>query len=228
MRRRWVRDRLGSLVRVGSGRVQVLEHPLVQHLVRSLRDARTPGPEFGRLTAELSRFVAYEALRDAPLREATVDTPLVSGAPARVLDEEYLVVPILRAGLGMLPGVLDVVPPARVCLVGLRRDERTFLPELYLDGLPDRVEGLHAVVCDPMLATGGSIVAVADLLAARGARALTVLSLIAATPGLDRLAAGHPAARVVTAALDDALDDAGYIVPGLGDAGDRLFGPPPR
>jgi uracil phosphoribosyltransferase len=138
------------------------------------------------------------------------------------------VVPILRAGLGMVPAVQDVLPRSRVCLVGLRRNEQTLQPDVYLDGLPDRIDGYHVVVCDPMLATGGSLIQVVEMLEGRGAREVTALCLIASVPGVERFTAAHPRARVATAALDPTLNEVGYIVPGLGDAGDRLFGPPPR
>jgi uracil phosphoribosyltransferase len=209
-------------------RVTILDHPLVHHRLRFLRDERTANPEFLRLAGELSRYVAYEAFRNAPLTDTTIDTPVASGVPAKVVDEEYLVVPILRAGLGMVPAVQDVVPRSRVCLVGLRRNEVTLEADVYLDGLPDRIDGEHVVVCDPMLATGGSLIRVADMLVARGAADITALCLIASVPGVERFGVAHPTARVVAAALDETLNDVGYIVPGLGDAGDRLFGPPPR
>jgi uracil phosphoribosyltransferase len=209
-------------------RVIVLDHPLVLHRLRWLRDVHTANPEFLRLAGELSRFVAYEAFRDAPLVEVQIDTPVQRGVTAHIVDEEHLVVPILRAGLGMVPAVQEALPRSRVCLVGLRRNETTLVPEVYLDGLPDRIDGYHVVVCDPMLATGGSLVQVVDMLQARGARQITALCLIASVPGVERFTRAHPTARVVTAALDETLNDVGYIVPGLGDAGDRLFGPPPR
>jgi len=211
-----------------SDRVTILDHPLVHHRLRFLRDEHTANPEFLRLAGELSRYVAYEAFRDAPLTDALVDTPVAARVPAKVVDEEYLVVPILRAGLGMVPAVQEVVPRSRVCLVGLRRNETTLEADVYLDGLPDRIDGAHVVVCDPMLATGGSLVQVADMLVARGAADITALCLIASVPGVERFCTAHPTARVVAAALDETLNDVGYIVPGLGDAGDRLFGPPPR
>jgi uracil phosphoribosyltransferase len=211
-----------------SDRVTILTHPLVQHRLRFLRDEHTANPEFLRLAGELSRYVAYEAFRDAPLSDTVVDTPVAPGVPAKVVEEEYLVVPILRAGLGMVPAVQEVVPRSRVCLVGLRRNESTLLAEVYLDGLPERIDGAHVVVCDPMLATGGSLIQVADMLVARGAGDITALCLIASVPGVERFCAAHPTARVVAAALDETLNDVGYIIPGLGDAGDRLFGPPPR
>jgi len=211
-----------------SDRVTVLDHPVVQHRLRWLRDERTANPDFLRIAGELSRYVAYEAFRDAPLVDATVDTPVARGVAAKVIDEEYLVVPILRAGLGMVPAVQDVLPRSRVCLVGLRRNESTLQPEVYLDGLPERIDGYHVVVCDPMLATGGSLIQVVDMLQGRGAREVTALCLIASVAGTERFTEAHPGVRVVAAAMDPTLNEVGYIVPGLGDAGDRLFGPPSR
>lgn len=209
-------------------RVTVLSHPLVLHRLRWLRDEKTTNPDFLRLAGELSRFLAYEAFADAPLIDTFVDTPVAKGATAQIVDEEFLIVPILRAGLGMVPAVQEALPRSRVCLVGLRRNEVTLEPEVYLDGLPERIDGVQVVVCDPMLATGGSLIQVVDMLEQRGASEVTALCLIASVPGVERFMAAHPTARVVTAALDPTLNDVGYIVPGLGDAGDRLFGPPAR
>jgi uracil phosphoribosyltransferase len=204
----------------------VVEHPIVADKVRQLRDVRTSNADFLRLAGEISRFVAYEAFRGTPLTETTVDTPVVKNALAQRIDTEYLIVPILRAGLGMSPAIQEVLPVHRVCLVGLRRNEHTLLPDVYLDGLPDTLEGAHVVICDPMLATGGSLDRVLDMLEKKGADAITVLCLIAAQPGVDFVVERHPSVRIVAAALDAQLTDVGYITPGLGDAGDRLFGPP--
>lgn len=206
----------------------VVPHPVVADKVRQLRDVRTSNADFLRLAGELSRFVAYEAFRDTPLTATTVDTPVTLGAPAERIDTEYLIVPILRAGLGMSPAVQEVLPHHRVCLVGLRRNETTLKPDVYLDGLPESLEGVHVVICDPMLATGGSLDCVLAMLETRGAAEVTVLCLIAAQPGVDFVLARHPLITIVAAALDAELNDVGYITPGLGDAGDRLFGPPVR
>jgi uracil phosphoribosyltransferase len=206
----------------------VVTHPLVADKVRQLRDAATTNADFLRLAGEISRFVAYEAFRDTPLTATTVDTPVMKGAPAVMVETEYVIVPILRAGLGMSPAVQELLPHNRVCLVGLRRNEVTLQPGVYLDGLPDSLEGAHVVVCDPMLATGGSLVCVLDMLSSRGATDVTVLCLIAARAGIEQVASRYPSVTVVAAALDEQLNDVGYIVPGLGDAGDRLFGPPVR
>lgn len=206
----------------------VLEHPVVADKVRQLRDVRTSNADFLRLAGEISRFVAYEAFRDTPVAATTVDTPVMKGAPALRIDSEYLIVPILRAGLGMSPAVQEVLPLHRVCLVGLRRNEVTLKPDVYLDGLPESLAGVHVVICDPMLATGGSLDCVLEMLRDRGAGEITVLCLIAARPGVDFVLARHPEIKIVAAALDAELNDVGYITPGLGDAGDRLFGPPAR
>ncbi len=204
--------------------VAVLDHPVVQDRLRYLRDEGTSNEAFRALTDQLASFVAYEALRDAALRDVRIPTPVVPDAPGRVLDERYLVVPILRAGLGMLAAVQGVLPESRACLVGVRRDEETLQPELYHDGVPAQLDGVHAIVCDPMLATGGSAALVVDLLASRGAVRITILCLVACALGIERLARGQVAVEVVTAALDERLNEVGYIVPGLGDAGDRLYG----
>ncbi len=208
--------------------LQVINHPIVSDKVRQLRDVATSNADFLRLAGEISRFVAYEAFRDTPVTDTTVDTPVATGAAAVRIDTEYLIVPILRAGLGMSPAVQEVLPPPRVCLVGLRRNEQTLRPDVYLDGLPESLDGVHVVLCDPMLATGGSLVCVLDMLAERGAGEVSVLCLIVARTGVDHVLSRHPGVKIIAAALDARLNEVGYIVPGLGDAGDRLFGPPAR
>jgi len=145
---------------------------------------------------------------------------------ARELDEELFIVPILRAGLGMVAAVEALVTRSRLCLVGVRRNEETLRADVYLDGLPERLDGAHVVLCDPMLATGGSLIHVADMVTARGAAEVTALCLIASEVGLTTFHTAHPEVRLVCAALDPVLNERGYIVPGLGDAGDRQFGPP--
>jgi uracil phosphoribosyltransferase len=206
----------------------VVQHPVVADKVRQLRDVRTSNADFLRLAGEISRFVAYEAFRDTPVSVTSVNTPVMNDAPALRIDAEYLIVPILRAGLGMSPAVQEVLPLHRVCLVGLRRNEVTLKPDVYLDGLPESLAGVHVVICDPMLATGGSLDCVLEMLRERGAGETTVLCLIASKPGVEFVLSRHPDIQIVAAALDDRLNEVGYIVPGLGDAGDRLFGPPAR
>jgi uracil phosphoribosyltransferase len=208
--------------------LHVADHPLVADQVRQLRDRRTSNADFLRLTGEIARYLTYQAFRDAPTVATTVDTPVVTGAPAVRVASEYVIVPILRAGLGMTPAVQSVLVRHRLCLVGLRRNETTLLPDVYLDGLPGSLAGESVVVCDPMLATGGSLVRVLDMLRERGAREITVLCLIASAPGLTFVRQHHEDVRIVCAVVDPELNDVGYITPGLGDAGDRLFGPPVR
>ncbi|MSY32427.1 MAG: uracil phosphoribosyltransferase [Actinobacteria bacterium] len=208
--------------------LQVVDHPLIADAIRQLRDERTPNADFLRLAGEITRYLAYEAFRTVPVVQTTVDTPVMKNAPAVRVEREYLIVPILRAGLGMSPAVQAVLPRHRVCLMGLRRNEETLQPDLYLDGLPERLDGVSVVICDPMLATGGSLIAAIELLKSRGAADITALVLIASQPGVDVVSAAHPDVRIAAAALDPILNDVGYITPGLGDAGDRLFGPPAR
>jgi uracil phosphoribosyltransferase len=206
----------------------ILSNPIVADKVRQLRDERTSNETFLRLAGEISRFVAYEALADAPTTSVRVTTPVMADAPAEAFDRPYVIVPILRAGLGMSGAVQELVPNHRLCLLGLRRNEETLQPDIYLDGLPTDLAGSAVLLCDPMLATGGSLVFALDLLRARGAGEVTILCLIAAQAGLDHVTAIYPDVRVVAAALDPVLNEVGYITPGLGDAGDRLFGPPVR
>jgi len=206
----------------------VSTHPIVGDLVRQLRDERTSNADFLRLAGDITRFVAYEAFADLPVSATTVDTPVLKGAPAVTIDREYVVVPILRAGLGMSPAVQALLPRNRLCVMGLRRNEETLQPDVYLDGLPDDLSGTSVVITDPMLATGGSLLKVIEIIKERGATDITAVVLIAARPGVDAVHATHPDVRVAAAALDPVLNDVGYIVPGLGDAGDRLFGLPVR
>jgi uracil phosphoribosyltransferase len=210
----------------GLGPLIVVDHPIVADRLAQLRDRATDNFAFRRLTSELSAFVAYEALRDLVTETVTVVTPVAEDVSARRIAETPLLVPVLRAGLGMVPAITSMLSPVEVAHVGLRRDEKTLRPTLYLNALPASLAGRRVVVCDPMLATGGTLVEVCDLVAARGAGSIVVLCLIASVPGLRAFRAAHPAVPVACAGLDPVLNDSGYIVPGLGDAGDRLFGPP--
>jgi uracil phosphoribosyltransferase len=207
--------------------LHVVHHPLVAHRVAALRDQATDSATFRLLVSEIATFLAYEALRDLPTVATTVHTPLDVDAPAQRLDgTSPIVVPILRAGLGLLDPVLRAVPTAQVAVVGLRRDEVTFEPVQYCAKLPDDLAGRDAIVLDPMLATGGSMVATFDLLRKSNAGRLRALCLLAAPEGIERVEASYPDAQITVAALDSHLNEHAYIVPGLGDAGDRLFGPP--
>jgi uracil phosphoribosyltransferase len=202
----------------------VVDHPLVTDRVARLRATNTASAEFRRITAELSTFLAYEATRDLPTVETTVRTPLEVDAPARTLPQRApLLVPILRAGLGLLDGVLAAIPSAEVGLVGLARNEETHQPEAYCIRLPAELPPT-ALVLDPMLATGGSMAWTCRLLKDRGITNITAICLIAAPEGVAHVEAELPDVHIVTAALDTHLNDQAYIVPGLGDAGDRLYG----
>lgn len=211
---------------MGPAAVKVVEHPAVAYRLAELRDAVTGRDRFRTLLAELSALLAYEALRDLGTTTREVRTPVGTGVGS-VVTERILVVPILRAGLGMVAGVQAVIPDTEVAHIGMRRNEQTLEAATYLDGLPPDLSGRRVLVCDPMLATGGTLGQGVQLVAERKAAQIAVLCVLAAAPGLARFAERYPEAAVTCAAIDPELDDRGYIVPGLGDAGDRLFGPPP-
>ena len=206
--------------------VTVVDHPVLAHRVAQLRDRATGGDTFRQLVAEVSGLLAYEALGDLGTTTIAVDTPVAEGAPARRVSEVVLLVPILRAGLGMVQAIQEVIPLTEVAHVGLRRDDATLQSDVYLDRLPGDLSGRRVVVCDPMLATGGSLAQVCDMVAERGAERVLALCIIASEPGIAAFSARHPAVPVYCATVDPGLNEVGYIVPGLGDAGDRLFGPP--
>lgn len=204
------------------GTLTIVEHPLAGHLLAGLRDVATPPERFRYLARRLSAVLALEATRDLETRPGTVLTPLTEAA-ATLIGRRVVAVPILRAGLGLLDPVLDLLPDVSVGYVGLERDEDTLQPTSYYLKVPE-LAGSSVLLLDPMLATGGTAAFAAALLKQRGAVDLQLLCVVAAPEGVARLAADHPDVRVVTAALDDSLDERGYIVPGLGDFGDRLFG----
>ncbi len=208
-----------------TGGVLVVEHPLVRHRLVALRDETTESATFRQLVHEISTFVAYEALQDLGTEQVSVRTP-VGVATCTKVAETVLLVPVLRAGLGMVPAIQELLPYTEVAHVGLRRDEVTLRSEVYLDRLPRDLTGRRVVVCDPMLATGGSLAQVCDLVVSRGAAKVQALCLIASMPGIERFRQSHPVLPVACAVVDPELNGNGFIVPGLGDAGDRLFGPP--
>ncbi|HEX5559126.1 MAG TPA: uracil phosphoribosyltransferase [Gaiellales bacterium] len=205
-------------------RLVVLDHPLVQHKLALLRDADTTTKDFRHLMGELAAFLCYEATRDLELEEYRVRTPLEETAARRVSGKKLGVVAVLRAGLGMLDAVLDLIPVARVGFVGVYRNEETLQPVEYYCKLPSDLAERDVLVLDPMLATGGSSSAALQLCKDRGGVRISLLCMVAAPAGIERVARDHPDVAVYTAAIDRELNDVGYILPGLGDAGDRLFG----
>lgn len=204
--------------------VIVVRHALVQHKIGLLREEGLATKPFRDLTAELGRLLTCEATSDLPLEPTTIRCWSGPTEVQRLQGKKITVVPILRAGLGMLDGVLDMIPNAKVSLVGLARNHETLEPEHYFERLVEDLPERTALVIDPMLATAGSMIATIDLLKARGCRDIRALVLVAAPEGARALEAAHPDVRCWAAALDDRLDERGYILPGLGDAGDRIFG----
>ena len=201
----------------------ILQHPLIEHKLAILRNRDTDNKHFRKTLNELSYLLVYEITRDLALKPVRIQTPLAP-CDAQQLAEQVLLVPILRAGLGMVEGILDLIPSAKVGHVGVYRDEKTLLPVEYYCKLPPGAETMRVFLLDPMLATGGSLAYAIDRLKERGIRQITVVSVIAAPEGLAALHAAHPDAKIFVAMLDERLNDRGYILPGLGDCGDRLFG----
>lgn len=208
-------------------RLHVADHPLIDHKVTVLRDKRTPSPTFRLLVDELVTLLAYEATRHVRVEDREVETPLQKTIGIRIAEPAPLIVPILRAGLGMLDGMTRLLPSAEVGFLGMRRDEETLEAITYANRLPDDLTGRQVFILDPMLATGGSLIAAIEYVLARGATDVTCVCLLAAPEGIERVsqAVGDRAdVGVVVARVDEQLNDVGFIVPGLGDAGDRLYG----
>jgi len=208
----------------GTDALTVLDHPLVQHKLSHLRARSTTKKQFRELVDEIATLMAYEVTRELPLEEVEVQTPLERTTTRRIRGKKLVVVPILRAGLGMVDGILRLVPGARVGHVGLYRDEETLEPVTYYLKIPSGAANRDFIVVDPMLATGGSAAEAVRLLKDRGATSIRFMCLVAAPEGVHFLSDAHPDVPIFAAALDRQLDDRGYILPGLGDAGDRLFG----
>lgn len=202
---------------------ELIDHPCVQHKLAIIRDIGTGHKRFRELAKEITKFVCYEALKNIKMKEVTVQTP-VAEAKCRKIDTDIVVVPILRAGVGMLEGILELVPTARVGFVGVYRDENTKLPVTYYERFPPQIEGGTCIVIDPMLATGGSTVAAIDKLKEKGADKIVVVCIVTCPEGIELVERAHPDVLIYAAAIDDKLNEKKYIVPGLGDAGDRLFG----
>ena len=204
--------------------VTVVDHPLVQHKLTLMREQDTPTAVFRQLLREITQLLAYEITREMPMTTKSIDTPLEPMEAPSLAGKKLALVSILRAGNGMLDGVLELVPLARVGFVGLYRDEETLQPVQYYFKVPDALEERLVIAVDPMLATGNSSAAAVDLLKQAGARDIRFLCLLAAPEGIARMQEAHPDVEIVTAAIDRGLNEKGYIMPGLGDAGDRMFG----
>jgi uracil phosphoribosyltransferase len=204
--------------------VHDIGHPLVRHKIGLLREGDISTKKFREVTEELARLLAYEASRDFELEPATIQGWAGPVTVQRIKGKKVTVVPILRAGLGMLPGVLDIIPSAKVSVVGLARDEATLEPVQYFERFVGALDERMAIILDPMLATGGSMVATIDLLKAAGCRQVRALVLVAAPEGIAAVTSAHPDVHVFAAAIDSHLNEHGYIIPGLGDAGDKIFG----
>ena len=204
--------------------VTELNHPLITHKLAILRDKKTGTKEFRELIKEISMFLCYEAMRDAKLETSIVETPIEAFESGKLNEDAYAFVPILRAGLGMVDGVLNVVPNAKVGHIGMYRNEETFEPVNYFFKVPKDIENREVIILDPMLATGGSAIDAIDLLKEKGVKKLKFLCIIAAPEGIDAVTKKHPDVPIYCACIDQYLNENKYIVPGLGDAGDRIFG----
>lgn len=206
------------------GKCQVLDHPLIQHKLTIIRDKNCGTREFRQCVNEIATLMAYEVSRDMPVEDVQIQTPVATATTKRLAGKKVVIVPILRAGLGMVDGILDLIPAAKVGHVGMYRDEETFEPHEYFVKMPDDLPNRDVFIVDPMLATGGSAIMAVDALKKRGAKSIKFVCLVAAPEGVKALQEAHPEIDIYMASLDEKLNEHGYIVPGLGDAGDRLFG----
>lgn len=202
----------------------VCDHPLIQHKLSILRGVDTGCKEFRELVSEIAMLVAYEATRDLPLEDVEITTPLETMTAKAIAGKKLAIIPILRAGLGMEPGILTLIPAAKVGHIGLYRDPETALPVTYYCKLPQDISDRIAIIIDPMLATGGSAIAAIDLLKNAGVKNIKMMNIVAAPEGVEAVLTAHPDVQVYAAALDRELNSHSYILPGLGDAGDRIFG----
>jgi uracil phosphoribosyltransferase len=205
-------------------KIHVFDHPLIQHKLTYIRDINTGTKEFRELVDEVATLMAYEITRELPLQEVEVQTPVCKAQSNVLAGKKLGIVPILRAGIGMVDGILKLIPAAKVGHIGLYRDPETLQPIEYYVKLPSDVSVRDFILVDPMLATGGSAIAAVESLKSRGAKNIRFMCLIAAPEGVKALTEAHPDVDIFIAAMDEKLDEKGYIVPGLGDAGDRLFG----
>ncbi len=206
------------------GKLMVFDHPLIQHKLSILRDKETSVKEFRELVSEIAMLMCYEATRDLPVADVEIETPVAKATVKRLAGKKLAIIPILRAGLGMVDGMLRMIPSAKVGHIGLYRDPQTLEPVEYYCKLPADIAERDVIIVDPMLATGGSAAAAATLMKRRGCKHIKLMCIIAAPEGVKAIQEAHPDVDVFAAALDDHLNEHGYIVPGLGDAGDRIFG----
>lgn len=202
----------------------VLNHPLITHKLTILRDENTGTKKFREVVSEIAALLCYEATRDARLEEVEIETPIAKMKTGKVKEDNYAVIPILRAGLGMVGGIINVMPNAKVGHIGLYRDEESFLPVEYYYKVPDEIDEKVAMIVDPMLATGGSVVATIDKLKEDGVKNIKFLCIVAAPEGIEFVESHHPDVQIYCATVDKGLNANKYITPGLGDAGDRIFG----
>lgn len=205
-------------------KVHVLDHPLLQHKLCILRDEKTGVKEFREVVGEIAMLMCYEATRDLPLKEVTIKTPVATGTFKELSGKKLAIIPILRAGLGMVDGMLALIPSAKVGHIGLFRDPTTHEPVKYYYKMPDDIANRDVIIVDPMLATGGSASAAIQFLKDDGVKNIKLMDIIAAPEGIARIQKDHPDVDIYVAAVDERLNDRAYIVPGLGDAGDRIFG----
>ena len=206
------------------GNVKVLDHPLIQHKLAILRSKNTTVKEFRELISEISGLMCYEATRNLPTKEVDVQTPLAIAKCRRLAGKKLAIIPILRAGLGMVDAMVELIPSAKIGHIGLYRDPETHLPVEYYCKLPEDIENRQVFVVDPMLATGGSAVAAIDFLKQRGCRNIVMMNIIGCPEGVEAVQQAHPDVDIYLAACDERLNEHAYILPGLGDAGDRIFG----
>lgn len=204
--------------------VTIFDHPLIHHKMAILRDVNTGSKQFRELIEEISCLMAYEAMRDLPLKDVTVQTPIAKSTFKMIDGKKLAIVPILRAGLGMVGGILTLVPSARVGHIGLYRDHETLEPHEYYCKLPEDIAKRQVILLDPMLATGGSASAAIQFIKDRGCTSIKLMNIIAAPEGIERIQKDHPDIELYCGCVDEKLNENGYIVPGLGDAGDRIFG----
>ena len=205
------------------GKLVIVDHPLIKHKLTNIRKKETSTTIFYQNVQEIGSLMAYEISRDFPLKEVEIETPICKTVQ-KVLAQEIVIVPILRAGLGMVDGIREIMPMAKVGFIGMYRDEKTLLPHEYYAKFPDDITSSIVLLVDPMLATGGSAIAAIDALKKRGVYNIKYVGLVAAPEGVKALQKAHPDIDIYTAALDEKLNENGYIVPGLGDAGDRIYG----